>query len=158
MAQFSAAITACSSESKFAKAYREGLHRSKYWEVKDRRDYLWRLRVRRFSHVCVKLLSIMIVIAQFRFENWIQCMTGWLTRWIELDSPSIRILMRGKSCCNDGAKCDKMEYFLKWHRLFWYLVCNQLEYQFWRHASQNCADKLVKLFYPCTQWQTIACV
>ena len=33
MAQFSAAITALNSESKFAKAYSEGVHKSKYWEV-----------------------------------------------------------------------------------------------------------------------------
>jgi len=32
MAQFSAAITALNSESKFAKAYSEGVHKSKYWE------------------------------------------------------------------------------------------------------------------------------
>ena len=33
MSQFSAAITALNSESKFAKAYSEGIHKSKYWEV-----------------------------------------------------------------------------------------------------------------------------
>ena len=33
MSQFSAAITALNSESKFAKAYSEGVHKSKYWEV-----------------------------------------------------------------------------------------------------------------------------
>lgn len=33
MSQFSAAITALNSESKFAKAYAEGIHKSKYWEV-----------------------------------------------------------------------------------------------------------------------------
>lgn len=32
MSQFSAAITALNSESKFAKAYAEGIHKSKYWE------------------------------------------------------------------------------------------------------------------------------
>ncbi|XP_023930929.1 citrate synthase, mitochondrial [Lingula anatina] len=32
MAQFSAAITALSSESKFAKAYSDGVHKAKYWE------------------------------------------------------------------------------------------------------------------------------
>lgn len=32
MSQFSAAITALQSESKYAKAYSEGLHKSKYWE------------------------------------------------------------------------------------------------------------------------------
>lgn len=32
MAQFSAAVTACNSESKFAKAYSDGIHRDKYWE------------------------------------------------------------------------------------------------------------------------------
>lgn len=32
MSQFSAAITALQSESKFAKAYTDGLHKSKYWE------------------------------------------------------------------------------------------------------------------------------
>jgi len=32
MSQFSAAITALNSESKFAKAYSEGVHKSKYWE------------------------------------------------------------------------------------------------------------------------------
>ncbi|XP_050418490.2 probable citrate synthase 2, mitochondrial [Patella vulgata] len=32
MSQFSAAITALNSESKFAKAYAEGVHKSKYWE------------------------------------------------------------------------------------------------------------------------------
>jgi len=33
MAQFSAAITALNSESKFAQAYSEGVHKSKYWEL-----------------------------------------------------------------------------------------------------------------------------
>jgi citrate synthase len=32
MSQFSAAVTALNSESKYAKAYSEGLHKSKYWE------------------------------------------------------------------------------------------------------------------------------
>ena len=32
MAQFSAAITACNSESKFVKAYNEGANKSTYWE------------------------------------------------------------------------------------------------------------------------------
>lgn len=34
MSQFSAAVTALNSESKFAKAYSEGVHKSKYWEVR----------------------------------------------------------------------------------------------------------------------------
>ncbi len=34
MAQFSAAITAMHSESKFAKGYSEGIHKTKYWEVR----------------------------------------------------------------------------------------------------------------------------
>ncbi len=34
MSQFSAAVTALNSESKFAKAYSEGIHKSKYWEVR----------------------------------------------------------------------------------------------------------------------------
>ncbi|XP_076460479.1 citrate synthase, mitochondrial-like [Babylonia areolata] len=33
MSQFSAAITALNSESKFAKAYADGVHKSKYWEL-----------------------------------------------------------------------------------------------------------------------------
>ncbi|CAG5135497.1 unnamed protein product, partial [Candidula unifasciata] len=33
MSQFSAAVTAMNSESKFAKAYSEGVHKSKYWEL-----------------------------------------------------------------------------------------------------------------------------
>lgn len=32
MSQFSAAVTALNSESKFAKAYADGIHKSKYWE------------------------------------------------------------------------------------------------------------------------------
>ena len=36
MTQFSAAITAMQMESKFAKAYAEGIHKSKYWEVRRR--------------------------------------------------------------------------------------------------------------------------
>ena len=32
MAQFSAAITACNSESKYAKAYSDGVKKTKYWE------------------------------------------------------------------------------------------------------------------------------
>ena len=35
MSQFTAAIAALNSESKFAKAYAEGIHKSKYWEVKN---------------------------------------------------------------------------------------------------------------------------
>lgn len=33
MSQLSAAITALNSESNFARAYAEGIHRTKYWEV-----------------------------------------------------------------------------------------------------------------------------
>lgn len=33
MSQFSAAVTALNSESSFVKAYTEGVHKSKYWEV-----------------------------------------------------------------------------------------------------------------------------
>ncbi|XP_054713360.1 probable citrate synthase 2, mitochondrial [Uloborus diversus] len=33
MSQFSAAITACNTESKFAKAYSEGVSKAKYWEL-----------------------------------------------------------------------------------------------------------------------------
>jgi len=33
MSQFSAAITALNSESKYAKAYADGVHKAKYWEV-----------------------------------------------------------------------------------------------------------------------------
>jgi hypothetical protein len=33
MSQFSAAITALNSESNFARAYAEGINRTKYWEV-----------------------------------------------------------------------------------------------------------------------------
>lgn len=33
MSQFSATITALNSESSFARAYSEGVHKSKYWEV-----------------------------------------------------------------------------------------------------------------------------
>lgn len=32
MTQFSMGIMACQPQSKFAKAYREGIHKSKYWE------------------------------------------------------------------------------------------------------------------------------
>lgn len=34
MSQLSAAVTALNSESKFARAYAEGIHRAKYWEVR----------------------------------------------------------------------------------------------------------------------------
>ena len=34
MSQFSAAITAMNSESKFAKAYAQGVHKNTYWEVR----------------------------------------------------------------------------------------------------------------------------
>lgn len=33
MSQFSAGITALNSESKFAKAYSDGVHKASYWEV-----------------------------------------------------------------------------------------------------------------------------
>ncbi|KAI2810223.1 hypothetical protein BLOT_001381 [Blomia tropicalis] len=33
MSQFSAAITACNTESLFAKAYEQGVHKTKYWEL-----------------------------------------------------------------------------------------------------------------------------
>lgn len=42
MSQFSAAITALNSESSFARAYSEGVHKSKYWEVSDRPHTLTR--------------------------------------------------------------------------------------------------------------------
>ena len=35
MSQLSAAVSAMNSESKFAKAYSEGVHKSKYWEVSN---------------------------------------------------------------------------------------------------------------------------
>lgn len=43
MSQFSAAITALNSESSFARAYSEGVHKSKYWEVSlaSRRPGRW---------------------------------------------------------------------------------------------------------------------
>jgi len=34
MSQLSCAVTALNSESKFAKAYSEGVHKSKHWEVR----------------------------------------------------------------------------------------------------------------------------
>lgn len=34
MAQFSSAITACNSDSKFAKAYSDGVKKTGYWEVR----------------------------------------------------------------------------------------------------------------------------
>ena len=37
MSQFSAGITAMQSESKFAKAYNEGVAKTKYWEVRNER-------------------------------------------------------------------------------------------------------------------------
>lgn len=36
MSQISAAVTALNTESKFAKAYSSGVHKSKYWEVRCR--------------------------------------------------------------------------------------------------------------------------
>jgi citrate synthase len=47
MAQFSAAIAALNSESKFAKAYSEGVHKSKYWETnfEDSMDLIAKLPV-----------------------------------------------------------------------------------------------------------------
>ena len=35
MSQFSAAITAMNTESQFAKAYAQGVHKAKHWEVKS---------------------------------------------------------------------------------------------------------------------------
>merc|ERR1712002_1061800 len=45
MAQFSAAITACNTESRYAKAYSEGVHKSTYWEYvyEDSMDLLAKL-------------------------------------------------------------------------------------------------------------------
>ena len=43
MSQFSAAITAMNSESKFAKAYSEGVHKATYWEV-NKVCILWNAR------------------------------------------------------------------------------------------------------------------
>ncbi|XP_034237894.1 probable citrate synthase 2, mitochondrial [Thrips palmi] len=47
MSQFSAAITALNSESKFVKAYTDGIHKSKYWEVayEDSMDLIAKLPV-----------------------------------------------------------------------------------------------------------------
>jgi citrate synthase len=47
MAQFSAAMCALNSESKFAKAYSEGVHKSKYWETsfEDSMDLIAKLPV-----------------------------------------------------------------------------------------------------------------
>lgn len=38
MSQFSAAITAMQSESKFARAYAEGVNKAKYWQVNKLTD------------------------------------------------------------------------------------------------------------------------
>ena len=35
MAQFSSAIVACNTESKFAKAYSDGANKTSYWEVSE---------------------------------------------------------------------------------------------------------------------------
>lgn len=40
MSQLSCAVTALNSESKFAKAYSEGVHKSKYWEVSRTNYYI----------------------------------------------------------------------------------------------------------------------
>ena len=40
MSQLVAAVSALNTESKFAKAYGEGIHKSKYWEVK--RDEIYK--------------------------------------------------------------------------------------------------------------------
>merc|ERR1719516_421412 len=47
MAQFSAAMAALNSESKFAKAYTEGIHKTKYWEptFEDSMDLIAKLPV-----------------------------------------------------------------------------------------------------------------
>lgn len=47
MSQFAAAVTALNSESKFAKAYTEGIHKSKYWEpcYEDSMDLIAKLPV-----------------------------------------------------------------------------------------------------------------
>jgi len=47
MSQFAAAITALNSESKFAKAYADGIHKSKYWEpaYEDSMDLIAKLPV-----------------------------------------------------------------------------------------------------------------
>ncbi|KAJ1528799.1 hypothetical protein ONE63_007178 [Megalurothrips usitatus] len=47
MSQFSAAVTALNSESKFLKAYSEGVHKSKYWELayEDSMDLIAKLPV-----------------------------------------------------------------------------------------------------------------
>lgn len=47
MSQFSSAITALSSESKFAKAYADGVHKSKYWEYiyEDTMDLIAKLPI-----------------------------------------------------------------------------------------------------------------
>ena len=41
MSQFSAAITAMNSESKFARAYADGINKTKYWEVGGVRGGVW---------------------------------------------------------------------------------------------------------------------
>merc|ERR1712000_754492 len=47
MAQFSAAMAALNSESKFAQAYSDGVHKSKYWEpsFEDSMDLIAKLPV-----------------------------------------------------------------------------------------------------------------
>merc|ERR1712154_209086 len=47
MSQFAAAVTALNSESKFAKAYADGIHKSKYWEpaYEDSMDLIAKLPV-----------------------------------------------------------------------------------------------------------------
>lgn len=44
MSQFSAAITAMNSESKFAAAYNKGVHKAEYWEV-------WQVSVLNIDHI-----------------------------------------------------------------------------------------------------------
>ena len=58
MAQFSAALAALHSESKFSKAYGEGVHKSKYWDTtfEDSMDMIAKLPLspQQFTTICTE--------------------------------------------------------------------------------------------------------
>ena len=71
MSQFSAAITALNSESKFAKAYADGIHKSKLWEVQNIQNIYYHVTflfwVLRGEIFCVFLLFVGFVLFRHCF-------------------------------------------------------------------------------------------
>ena len=78
MSQFAAAIAALNSESKFAKAYADGIHKSKYWEVSA--------KLFKFFYLDSGYLRKLVFDFQSTQCSWICTSEFWFTQSLKLAS------------------------------------------------------------------------